>query len=214
MTYYRFSKNAKGFLPAKNGQFVLINGTYIARTCANLTISALPSAGEHLPKPLRAKDAPNGSIYHTGYFGPNGQHTPQMSNEERLEILGPNFAAELAAAKARVNDPKITAAIDRENSAIERKINRENRLAEKAAKSAAYHARVAANKAARDAAKAKRAVERAETIARREQEKAEEAKRLAAAVASAPKPLTANNRKFQEAVLADIRATNAKRYGL
>lgn len=187
MTYYRFSKNAKGFLPAKNGQFLLINGQYIARTCANLTISALPSAGEHLPKPLRAKEVPNGSIYHTGYFGPNG--TPPQTQTKT--DIGPAFAAAIAAAKA--------------SKAQDRTAKRE----EKAAKSAAFAARVAANKAARDAAKAQKAKERAETA---EQEKAAAAALAAAALASERKPLTTSNRRFQQAEFLALKLERAKQY--
>jgi hypothetical protein len=188
--YFRFIQGAKRFAPSTQDRatHVYKNGMYIAVNCLGRTRTANPSAGEpRLPRPL-VDNTPKGGVFHVEDVTPKpAPNTP---------TVGPVFAAALEAAKV--------------SKAQERTAKRE----EKAAKSAAYWERVAANKAARDAAKAKRAVERTETIARREAEKAAEAKRLAAAIASAPKPLTANNRKFQEAALADIRATNAKRYGL
>ena len=188
--FYNFSQTARGFVPAKNGKFVLINGQYIARTCATNTHSTLPSAGEHLPKQLIAKGAPKGSIYHTGYFGPNG--TPPQTQTKT--DIGPAFAAAIAAAKSAKNQ--------------DRAAKRE----EKAAKSAAYWARVESNKAARDAAKAQKAKERAAIAERREQEKAAAAAALAVAVATAPKPLTPSNRRFQQAEFLALKLERAKQY--
>lgn len=186
MTFYNLSRTAKGFVPATNGKFIFVNGQYVARTCAKTTLSALPSAGEHLPKPLRAKYVPKGGVFHVEDVTPKPAPNPQT--------VGPVFAAAIAAAKA--------------SKAQDRAAKRE----QKAAKSAAYWARVEINKAARDAAKVQKAKERAAIAEQREQEKQAEAARLAAALATAPKPLTASNRRFQQTEFKTMRLQTAKRY--
>lgn len=188
--FYRFIKGAKRFAPSTKDRatHVFKNGMYIAVNCFGHTRTTNPSAGEpRLHRPL-VDNTPKGGVFHVEDVTPKPAPNPQT--------VGPVFAAAIAAAKSAKNQ------------------DRETKRAEKAAKSAAYHARVAANKAARDAAKAQKAKERAEVQTRREAEKAAEAKRLAAATASAPRPLTYSNRRYQENALSDIRATNAKRYGL